>query len=96
MEEYSDCCSAPRHHLYDELCGYCLEHCEFESYDESEQDDLFDSFDVLPKDIREILLSLDEDKDRYKEVNRIKNELETQGYTFDYGLDGCPFNLRKL
>ncbi len=28
MEEYSDCCGAPRHHIFDELCGDCLEHCE--------------------------------------------------------------------
>lgn len=30
MEEYSDCCGASRHHIFDELCGDCLEHCSFE------------------------------------------------------------------
>lgn len=34
--EYSDCCGASRHHIFDELCGECLEHCEFED-DENEQ-----------------------------------------------------------
>lgn len=34
MEEYSDCCGASRHHIFDELCGDCLEHCEFEEIDE--------------------------------------------------------------
>jgi hypothetical protein len=30
MEEYSDCCGASRHHIFDELCGDCLEHCSFD------------------------------------------------------------------
>jgi hypothetical protein len=33
MEEYSDCCGASRHHIFDELCGDCLEHCEFTDWD---------------------------------------------------------------
>jgi hypothetical protein len=37
MEKYSDCCGAGRHHIFDELCGDCLEHCEFT--DEDEEDD---------------------------------------------------------
>jgi hypothetical protein len=36
MEEYSDCCGAPRHHIFDELCGDCLEHCSFD-----EEEDYF-------------------------------------------------------
>lgn len=34
MEEYSDCCSAGRHHIFDELCADCLEHCEFKTDEE--------------------------------------------------------------
>lgn len=26
MEEYSDCCGAGRHHIFNELCADCLEH----------------------------------------------------------------------
>ena len=29
MEEYSDCCGASRHHIWNELCADCLEHCDF-------------------------------------------------------------------
>jgi hypothetical protein len=36
MEEYSNCCGAGRHHIFDELCGDCLEHCEFEADEEDE------------------------------------------------------------
>jgi hypothetical protein len=25
----SDCCGASRHHIFDELCADCLEHCDF-------------------------------------------------------------------
>lgn len=37
MEEYSDCCGASRHHIFDELCADCLEHCEFTN-DEDDED----------------------------------------------------------
>jgi hypothetical protein len=36
MEEYSDCCSASRHHIFDELCADCLEHASFNEEDEEE------------------------------------------------------------
>jgi len=28
--EYSSCCGASRHHIWDELCAECFDHCEFE------------------------------------------------------------------
>jgi hypothetical protein len=28
--EYSECCGASRHHIWDELCAECLDHAEFE------------------------------------------------------------------
>ena len=34
MNEYSDCCGAPRHHIFDELCSECLENTEFVEDDE--------------------------------------------------------------
>ena len=30
MEEYSNCCGAERHHIWEDLCADCLEHTEFE------------------------------------------------------------------
>lgn len=35
--EYSECCGASRHHIFDELCAECLEHAEF--HDETEEID---------------------------------------------------------
>jgi hypothetical protein len=40
--EYSECCGASRHHVYDELCGECLEHCEFEEDDFEYEADIED------------------------------------------------------
>ena len=74
----------------------CIEHCEFEEVSNNEGVDLFDYFECLPKEVTNILLTFNNDKDHYFEAMRVRDELQTQGYTFDYGLDGCPFNLRKL
>ena len=30
MDEFSNCCGAGRHHIFEELCAECLDHCEFE------------------------------------------------------------------
>jgi hypothetical protein len=38
MNEFSNCCGAGRHPIYDELCGDCLEHCEFEDWDGEDED----------------------------------------------------------
>jgi len=37
MNEFSECCSAARHHIFDELCSECLDHAEFVDYDEDEE-----------------------------------------------------------
>ena len=31
--EYSECCGANRHNIWNELCADCLEHTEFETED---------------------------------------------------------------
>ena len=46
--------------------------------------------------VRQILNSFDFEGDAYKECDRLLNELEPHGYTFDYGLDGEPYKLKKL
>lgn len=58
--------------------------------------DLFETFDQVPKRIRNIFATLDENECGYKELNRIQIEVEKLGYTFDYYLDAVPYNLRKI
>ena len=48
----------------------------------------------LPQEIKKIVDSWDDNKDRYKECERIKKELEAKNYTCDYGLDGTIYDLR--
>ena len=38
MNEYSDCCGVSRHHIFDELCGDCLEHTDFIDEDDEDQE----------------------------------------------------------
>jgi len=45
------------------------------------------------KKLKDILYSFDEDADMYTESERIKNALESIGWTCDYGLDGTLFDV---
>lgn len=45
-------------------------------------------YDDLPKRIRTILDSFDEDSDRYNECERILHELKQEGWHGDYDLAG--------
>ena len=38
MEEYSNCCGAGRHHIFDDLCADCLEHADFSDWDGEDED----------------------------------------------------------
>lgn len=73
---------------------YWYEHDD--NSDQYEESDLFEDFDSLPVEVKEILTSFDELEDAYKECERVLTELKPHGYTFEYGLDGVPFNLRKI
>lgn len=57
--------------------------------------DLFETPELIPENIMRIILSFDENKDPYKELDRVKSECENNGYTFDYYLDCEPYNLRN-
>ena len=57
--------------------------------------DLFETPELIPSEVQEILESFDEDKpNTYLELDRMVNELENIGYTFDYYLDADPYGLR--
>jgi len=50
----------------------------------------------VPEEILTIIESFDEDKDRYKECARVLEALELKGWTFEYGLDAEPYDLKQL
>lgn len=58
--------------------------------------DLFEDIDALPKEVQKIILDFDYDEDLYAECKSMLAKLEKLGYTFEYGLCGTPFNLRKI
>ena len=58
--------------------------------------DLFETPDLIPDNVKEILNTWDESINSYTELSRIVDELNKIGYTFDYGLDASPFDLHKI
>jgi len=59
-------------------------------------EDLFETPELIPVMVQNIISTFNEDADSYRELSRIVNELEPLGYTFDFYLDAEPFNLRKI
>lgn len=61
----------------------------------SDDIDLFDHYSRIPKKIRYIIDSYSYIENfTYQDCDAMLKELEANGYTFDYGLDAQPFNLR--
>ena len=58
--------------------------------------DLFEYPELIPDVINDIIESYNEDADLYKECRRMLKEMNKHGYTFEYGLDGVPYDLRKI
>ena len=60
--------------------------------------DLFEDYDEIPPNVQKIL---DKNSDAfefgdYRELEKLHKELQKIGYTFEYGLDGQPYDLRKI
>jgi hypothetical protein len=58
--------------------------------------DLFEHYDQQPPELAKILEKYLDLGGEYIEVNSMLRECEAIGYTFDFGLDGVPINLRKI
>jgi len=57
--------------------------------------DLFENYEALPKKVQD-LLNTTEDKQSYEHCKWLLEKLKPLGYTFEYGLDAIPYNLRKI
>jgi hypothetical protein len=66
--------------------------------EESEEVDLFEDYENIPDNVQEILDKYEEDfeEGNYKRLQEAQKELEKIGYTFEFGLDGVAYNLRKM
>jgi len=59
-----------------------------------DNEDLFDNYESLPELVKEVILTFSDNS--YAECVRLEAELKQLGYTFDWGLDAEPFNLRLI
>ena len=50
----------------------------------------------IPNVVRAVMSTWDCNADEYAECRRLENDLEPLGWTFDWYLDGEPYNLRKI
>ena len=57
--------------------------------------DLFEIIETLPLDVQNVLGSFEREGYDYETCAKYLAILEAKGYTFEYGLDGTPFNLTK-
>jgi hypothetical protein len=63
---------------------------------EGEAIDLFETPDKLPKKVQKVLLKYENDNTSFKICRKLLKELKPLGYTFEYGLDAMPYELRKI
>lgn len=67
--------------------------------DESDTVDLFEDTESLPENVRNLLARYDVlfgEECSYKCCREMLKEMERLGYTFEYGLEGEPYNLEIL
>ena len=69
-----------------------------------ENEDFIDLFEVFAENPNQIPNELEQVFEKYKDFEggdyriceRYLKDCEKVGYTFDYGLDGCPYGLHKI
>lgn len=59
-------------------------------------EDLFETPELWPTKLRKILDAHSQDDNTYENCQTLEAELKPLGYTFEWGLDAVPFNLRKI
>ena len=57
--------------------------------------DLFEQIDELPEEVQAILQKYESEDATYAVCMMLERELAALGYTFSWGLDATPHNLRK-
>lgn len=72
-----------------------------ETEEEEEEEDLFEDHENLPLKMQLLMQQHFEDveesnMDKYEAANKFLKEAKKLGYTFEYGLDGDPYGLKKI
>jgi len=63
---------------------------------EMEGVDLFEDYENQPEEVSAILSKYELEDNDYDVLEQLLAELKDIGYTFEYGLDGEPYDLRKI
>ncbi len=58
--------------------------------------DLFETPELLPFEVLDIMMQFDENGSRYEECESTVKKLNAVGYTCEYGLDGILYNLTEI
>lgn len=58
--------------------------------------EVINDYDKLPIEVQIILDTFDEMKCSYKECARITDDLEQIGWTCEYGLEGEPYDFKRI
>lgn len=58
--------------------------------------DLFEIIETLPLCIQNMLSRFEQESYNYETCAKYLPMLESKGYSFEYGLDGIPFNLTEI
>ena len=61
-----------------------------------EENDLLENYTELPDEVTNILGDFFDKENTYENCEQLVKELNSVGYTIDYGLDAEPHDLRKL
>lgn len=68
-------------------------------YDTSGKTDYFEEYDKLPDNIKDLMdkhFGSGDDEYDYKELQSIQKDFEANGWTFDFGLDAIPYELKPI
>lgn len=58
--------------------------------------DLFEHYETLPDEVRVIIEKHMTGENSWESCRALEAELEPLGYTFEWGLSGEPYDLRKI
>lgn len=62
-----------------------------------EEIDLFEHYEDLPQEVQDVIDDHFVNGDAsYEECQKLVDALKPLGYTCEYGLDGYPYDLRKI
>ncbi len=58
--------------------------------------DLFEQYALLPDRVQKLITTHFDGNQDYTTCKVVLREMKKLGYTFDFGLDAEPYNLRKI